>query len=105
MRQTHFDGSRTGKNFTMERQVEPLVMDSEISGLPDRHAYLKLGNYVACFSFAYHDIPATQPAFVPRPLDDDELGFDPKTLAKKSSESETIEESAEAIQSGFSLGD
>ena len=83
MRQTHFDGSRTGKNFTLERQVEPLVMDSEISGLPDRHAYLKLGNYVACFSFAYHDIPATQPAFVPRPLDDDELGFDPKTLAKK----------------------
>jgi len=78
LRQTHFDGSRTGKNFTLERQVEPLVMDSEISGLPDRHAYLKLGNYVACFSFAYHDIPATQPAFVPRPLDDDELGFDPK---------------------------
>jgi type IV secretory pathway TraG/TraD family ATPase VirD4 len=105
MRQTHFDGSRTGKNFTLERQVEPLVMDSEISGLPDRHAYLKLGNYVACFSFAYHDIPATQPAFVPRPLDDDELGFDPKTLAKKATEPEAIEESAEAIQSGFSLGD
>jgi len=105
MRQTHFDGSRTGKNFTLERQVEPLVMDSEISGLPDRHAYLKLGNYVACFSFAYHDIPATQPAFVPRPLDDDELGFDPKTLTKKQAEPDAIEESAEAIQSGFSLGD
>jgi len=105
MRQTHFDGSRTGKNFTLERQVEPLVMDSEISGLPDRHAYLKLGNYVACFSFAYHDIPATQPSFVPRPLDDDELGFDPKTLAKKQAEPEAVEESAESIQSGFSLGD
>ncbi len=52
MRQTHFDGSRTGKNFTLERQVEPLVLDSEISGLPDRHAFLKLGNYVAHFSFA-----------------------------------------------------
>ena len=25
LRQTHFDGSRTGKNFTLERQVEPLV--------------------------------------------------------------------------------
>jgi type IV secretory pathway TraG/TraD family ATPase VirD4 len=105
MRQTHFDGSRTGKNFTLERQVEPLVLDSEISGLPDRHAYLKLGNYVACFSFAYQDIPATQPAFVPRPLDDDELGFDPKTLAKKPSEADAIEESAEAVQNGFSLGD
>jgi len=105
LRQTHFDGSRTGKNFTLERQVEPLVMDSEISGLPDRHAYLKLGNYVAYFSFAYYDIPATQPAFVPRPLEDDDLGFDPKTLAKKPPEPETTEEDAESIQSGFSLGD
>ncbi len=105
LRQTHFDGSRTGKNFTLERQVEPLVLDSEISGLPDRHAFLKLGNHVACFSFAYHDIPATQPAFVPRPLEDDDLGFDPKTLAKKPPEPETTEESAESIQSGFSLGD
>jgi hypothetical protein len=105
LRQTHFDGSRTGKNFTLERQVEPLVLDSEISGLPDRHAFLKLGNYVAHFSFAYHDIPATQPAFVPRPLEDDDLGFDPKTLAKKPSEPEITEEDAESIQSGFSLGD
>jgi hypothetical protein len=38
-------------------------------------------------------------------VDDDELGFDPKTLAKKSAEDEAIEESAESIQSGFSLGD
>ncbi len=105
MRQTHFDGSRTGKNFTLERQVEPLVLDSEISGLPDRHAFLKLGNFVAHFSFAYYDIPATQPAFVARPLEDDDLGFDPKTLAKKPSEPETTEEDAESIQSGFSLGD
>jgi len=42
---------------------------------------------------------------VPRPLEDDDLGFDPKTLAKKPAEAEVIEESAEAIQSGFSLGD
>ena len=104
-RQTHFDDSRMGRNFTLERQVEPLVLDSEISGLPDRHAFLKLGNLVAHFSFAYHDIPATQPAFIPRPLEDDDLGFDPKTLAKKPAEPETVEEDAEAIQSGFSLGD
>jgi hypothetical protein len=105
LRQTYFDGSRTGKNFTLERQVEPLVLDSEISGLPDRHAFLKLGNYVAHFSFAYYDIPTTQHAFVPRPLEDDDLGFDPKTLAKKPAEPETTEEDAESIQSGFSLGD
>lgn len=105
LRQTHFDGPRTGKNFTLERQVEPLVLDSEISGLPDRHAFLKLGNYVAHFSFAYYDIPTTQPAFVPRPLEDDDLGFDPDTLAIKPPEPETTEEDAESIQSGFSLGD
>jgi len=105
MRQTHFDDGRMGKNFTLERQVEPLVLDSEISGLPDRHAFLKLGNYVAHFSFAYHDVPATQPAFIPRPLEDDDLGFDPKTLAKKPAEPETSEENAESIRSGFSLGD
>ena len=105
MRQTYFDDSRMGRNFTLERQVEPLVLDSEISGLPDRHAFLKLGNHVAHFSFAYYDIPATQPAFIPRPLEDDALGFDPKTLAKKPAAPETVEEDAESIQSGFSLGD
>ncbi len=105
IRQTHFDDRRMGKNFTLERQVEPLVLDSEITGLPDRHAFLKLGNWVAHFSFAYYDIPATQPAFVPRPIEDDDLGFDPKTLAKKPSEPETTEEDAESMQSGFSLGD
>jgi hypothetical protein len=94
-----------GNNFTVERQVEPLVLDSEISGLPDRHAFLKLNNTVARFSFAYHDIPATQPAFVPRPLDDDDLTFDPKTLAKKPSQSDVIEEDGESVQVGFSLGD
>ncbi len=72
------------------------MLDSEISGLPDRHAFLKLGNYVAHFSFAYYDIPTTQHAFVPRPLEDDDLGFDPKTLAKKPAEPETTEEDAES---------
>ncbi len=81
MRETHFDGSRSGKNFSLDRQAEPLVMDSEISGLEDpMHAFLKLGNCVARFSFSYSDLPRTQPAFEPRTLEDDELAFDPKTL-------------------------
>jgi hypothetical protein len=105
LRETHSTGLRAGNNFSVERQVEPLVLDSEISGLPDRHAFLKLGNTVARFSFAYHDIPATQPAFVPRPLDDDDLTFDPKTLAKKPSQPDAIEEAVESVQTGFSLGD
>jgi len=83
MKETHFDGSRTGKNFTVDRQVEPLVMDSEISGLENRHAFLKLGNNVARFHFEYMDVAQSTPGFVPRKVEDDELPFDPKTLVSK----------------------
>jgi type IV secretory pathway TraG/TraD family ATPase VirD4 len=105
LRETHFTGTRQGNNFNIERQIEPLVMDSEISGLPDLHAFLKHGNRVARFSFAYNDIPATQPAFLPRPLEDDDLTFDPKTLAKKPPQSVAAEDDGESVQAGFSLGD
>jgi type IV secretory pathway TraG/TraD family ATPase VirD4 len=84
MKETHFDGSRSGKNFSVDRQVEPLVMDSEISGLENRHAFLKLGNNVARFHFEYMDVPLTTAGFIPREVEDDELPFDPKTLAPKS---------------------
>jgi hypothetical protein len=60
-----------------------LVMDSEISGLENRHAFLKLGNNVARFHFEYMDVAQTTPGFVPRKVEDDELPFDPKTLAPK----------------------
>ncbi len=93
MRETHFDGSRSSKNFSLDRQAEPLVMDSEISGLDPMHAFLKLGNYVARFSFSYSDLPKTQPAFEPRTLEDDELSFDPKTL--QSRHAEPVEQDAE----------
>ena len=112
VRETHFDGSRHGRNFTVDRQVEPLVLDSEISGLADRHAFLKLGNHVARFSFAYSDIPATEPAFLPRTLEDDDLDFDPKTLHKKAAKafvpveaSTGTEESEELSPSTHSMGD
>ena len=59
-------------------------MDSEISGLENRHAFLKLGNNVARFHFEYMDVPQTTPGFVPRQVEEDELPFDPKTLAPKS---------------------
>ena len=85
MKETHFDGSRSGRNFTVDRQIEPFVMDSEISGLENRHAFLKLGNNVARFHFEYMDVPQTTPAFLPRKVEDDELPFDPKTLVPKES--------------------
>jgi hypothetical protein len=109
LRETHSTGLRAGNNFSVERQVEPLVLDSEVSGLPDKHAFLKLGNHVARFSFEYRNIPATQPAFIPRPLEDDDLGFEPKTLTKKPSKGSDIASPSadedEPIETGFSLGD
>jgi len=83
MKETHYDGTRAGKNFSLDRQTEPLVMDSEISGLADKHAFLKLGNNVARFSFLYSNMPIIAPDFVPRSIEDDELSFDPKTLTPR----------------------
>ena len=112
LRETHSTGLRAGNNFSLERQVEPLVLDSEVAGLPDRHAFLKLGNHVARFAFDYWNIPATQPAFVPRPLEDDDLTFEPITLAKRSPKSTPMADARfsdagedEPIETGFSLGD
>lgn len=112
LRETHSTGLRAGNNFSVERQVEPLVLDSEISGLPDRHAFLKLGNHVSRFAFDYWNIAATHPAFVPRPLEDDDLAFEPITLTKKLPKSATKQApdpssdgEDEPIETGFSLGD
>jgi type IV secretory pathway TraG/TraD family ATPase VirD4 len=82
MRETHFDGSRSGRNFALDRQEEPLVMESEISGLPDLHAFLKHANFVTRFSFPYLDVPSTKTQFEPRELPGEKLDFDPKTLRK-----------------------
>ena len=83
MKETHAHGLREGKSFTLDRQTEPLVMDSEISGLADKHAFLKLANNVARFSFPYCDMPTIAPDFEARIVEDDELSFDPLTLASK----------------------
>jgi type IV secretory pathway TraG/TraD family ATPase VirD4 len=95
LKETKFDGSRSGKNFTVERQIEPLVMGSEIGGLDDRHAYLKLGNNVARFAFDYLDLPTPTKGFIPRKMADGGLSFDPDTLeprVPKSAETEKREE-------------
>ena len=83
MRETHFDGSRAGRNFSLDRQEEPLVMESEISGLEDLHAYMKFQNWVTRFSFPYLDVPSTQTQFEVRELPGEKLNFDPKTLRKR----------------------
>jgi Type IV secretion-system coupling protein DNA-binding domain len=80
MKETRFDGSRSGRNFSLDRQIEPVVMESEISGLPDRHAFMKHENYVTGFSFPYLDVVADKLAFDPRLLENDKLTFDPRNL-------------------------
>lgn len=62
------------------RQIEPLVMDSEISGLPDLHGYLKCGNYVVRISFPVISPPKRHAGFVPRPMKNEPEGM-PQTAA------------------------
>jgi hypothetical protein len=80
LRETHFDGSRAGRNFALDRQVEPLVMESEISGLADLHAYMKYENYVTRFSFPYLDLPVVAADFDLRDTPEDKLPYDPKNI-------------------------
>jgi hypothetical protein len=58
-------------------------MESEISGLPDLHAFMKYENYVTGFSFPYLDMVGNEIPFLPRDLPDDKLRFEPKTLTPK----------------------
>ena len=80
LRETHFDGTRAGRNFALDRQVEPLVLESEISGLADLHAYMKYQNYVTRFAFPYFDMPVVANGFELRERSDDKLPYDPKRM-------------------------
>ena len=54
------------KSYNTERRVEPLVLPSEISGLPRLHALLKVDNLVVSFGFPYLAPQKLQPGFIPR---------------------------------------
>jgi type IV secretory pathway TraG/TraD family ATPase VirD4 len=82
LRETHFDGTRAGRNFALDRQVEPLVLESEISGLADLHAFMKYQNYVTRFSFPYFDMPVVANGFEPRERPDDNLPYQPKRTGR-----------------------
>ena len=70
LRETHYDGSRTGRNFALDRQTEPLVLPSEVSGLDDLRGFLKYGNHVARFSFPFVGLEEKSPGFAERKMDD-----------------------------------
>lgn len=87
MKEAHFDGTLSRRNFALDRQTEPLVLDSEISGLDNLHAFLKHGNYVTRFSFPVLEMPATQQKFLER-LKDDFIVREPKKEADKPPETQ-----------------
>ena len=82
VRETVADGKRAGKSFTQDRQIEPLVMASEIEGLADLHTFVKLGNYVSRFAFPHISMECIAPALVPRPIPEDKMWLHPLSLAK-----------------------
>jgi type IV secretory pathway TraG/TraD family ATPase VirD4 len=77
VRETVADGKRAGKSFMMDRQIEPLVMGSEIEGLADLHAFLKLGNHVTRFSFPHMDRPLIAPGLIPRGIPEHDMWLNP----------------------------
>ena len=82
VRETVADGKRAGKSFTMDRQIEPLVMSSEIAGLEDLHSFLKLGNNVTRFSFPHMDRPLIAPSFVARDIPETDMWLNPLAPSK-----------------------
>lgn len=63
---------RKSHNFSLDRQVKPLVLPSEIMGLKNLAGYLKSGNHIVRIRFEPNPVQPRQPAFVPRPMKDDE---------------------------------
>src|ERR1700733_2044507 len=70
LRETHYEGARAGHNFALDRQTEPLVLPSEVSGLDDLRGFLKYGNHVARFSFPFISSEENSPGFDERTMDD-----------------------------------
>ncbi len=54
------------KSYGLERQVEPLVMPSEITGLAALRGFLKVGNCVVRLSFPFIGLPRKALAFLER---------------------------------------
>ena len=98
VRETVADGKRAGKSFTMDRQIEPLVMSSEIAGLEDLHSFLKLGNNVTRFSFPHMDRPLIAPSFVARDIPEGDMWLNPLAPAKPKPPTQSVPATAAATQ-------
>ena len=54
------------QSYGLERQVEPLVMTSEITGLAPLRGFLKVGNLVVRLRFPFLNLPRKAPALLER---------------------------------------
>lgn len=66
LRESRSRGRRDSQSYGLERQVEPLVMASEISGLANLHGYMKVENLVTRLHAMFFKVPARHPRFIPR---------------------------------------
>ena len=60
-----FPHMRRSKSFYTERRTEPLVLPSEIGGMPRMHALAKVDNLVVPFNFPYVELPKFNLASLP----------------------------------------
>jgi type IV secretory pathway TraG/TraD family ATPase VirD4 len=67
LRESRSHGRGGQQTYGLERQVEPLVMASEISGLPALRGYVKVGNLVVRLSVPFAHRPQIQAPFIERP--------------------------------------
>jgi type IV secretory pathway TraG/TraD family ATPase VirD4 len=81
VKETHSGGTNAHKTYTVDRQIDAMVMESEISGLEDKIAYMKLGNRVVRFNFPYLNPPKRTEAFIQRRVRADELRSSESTSA------------------------
>src|SRR3989441_6575763 len=66
LRESRSKGKENHQTYGLERQVEPLVMASEISGLGALRGYLKVGNLVTRLHVPFINLPSRHPAFIER---------------------------------------
>jgi hypothetical protein len=67
LRESRSQGRGGHQQYGLERQVEPLVMASEISGLASLRGLVKLGNLVVRITFPFIDLPKKEAALIERP--------------------------------------
>ena len=57
---------RDSMNYSMDRRIEPLVMDSQVAGLEPLAGYLKSDNHVVKIQFSPDPKPPCAEPFIPR---------------------------------------